>query len=195
MQPKNKREKQRQERRQQILECSLDMIISRGFEAMKIRDIAARLGISIGLFFNYFESKDQVYEELVRMGLTGPAGVFALHTEGMAPIALFEGMTQAIFEALRGNTFVGKMFVFMGQALRWESAPEGAKKLMAGFDIVTPLLPVIRRGQELGQIRPGDPAALILAYWGAVQGIAENCTLYTDLSLPEGAWIVDILRA
>jgi AcrR family transcriptional regulator len=71
----NKREQQRMERRQQILECSLDMIIGRGYEAMKIRDIARKLNISTGLFFNYFESKEKVYEELIKLGISGPENV------------------------------------------------------------------------------------------------------------------------
>ena len=58
----NKREQQRDDRRIEILNCSLNMLVSRGFAAMRIRDIADQLGISIGLFFNYFESKEKVYE-------------------------------------------------------------------------------------------------------------------------------------
>lgn len=84
------REKQRVERRQQILECGLDMIVSRGFEATKIRDIADKLQISVGLFFNYFESKETLYEELVKIGLSGPASVLELNTDEIEPIALLK---------------------------------------------------------------------------------------------------------
>ncbi len=195
MQPKNKREKQRQERRQQILECSLDMIISRGFDAMKIRDIAGRLGISVGLFFNYFQSKEQVYEELVKIGLSGPAHVLGMNVEGIEPIALFEQMTQTVFDSLKEDTITGKMFLLMTQTMRWDAAPQSVKELLAGFDVISPLLLVIRRGQAMGQIRPGDPAALAMAYWGAVQGIAESFAMYTGLPLPHSDWVVDIIRA
>ena len=184
----NKREKQ-------ILACSLDMIVSRGFEAMKIRDIAGRLKISTGLFFNYFSSKEQVYEELVRIALSGPASVLALNAEGMAPITLFEKMTEYIFEALKSDPFTGKMFLLMAQAVRSETLPEGVKRLLQGFDSVTPLLDTIGKGQALGQIKAGDPVALIMAYWGAVQGIAQGYALNEGLPLPQSSWIVDILRA
>ncbi len=190
-----KREKQRHERRLQILDCSLDMIISRGFDAMKIRDIADRLQISTGLFFNYFESKEQVYEELVKIGLSGPASVLKMNTGGIEPLALFEGMTSAIFYALKSDPFNGKMFLLMTHAMHNEAAPEGVKKLLAGFDFITPLVEKVREGQTKGQIRPGDPKALILAYWGAVQGIAEFSAIYSFMPMPEPGWIVDILRA
>lgn len=189
------REKQKAERRQQILECGLDMIVSRGFEATKIRDIADRLQISVGLFFNYFKSKEELYVELVKIGLSGPASVLKLNTDEIEPIALFEKMTQAIFESLRTYSITAKMFLLMGQTIRSETAPESVKKLVAGFDVVTPLLPVIHKGQERGQIKSGDPTALAIAYWGAVQGISGYFALCSDLPLPQSSWVVDILRA
>ncbi len=195
MEVKSKREKQRLERRQQILECSLDMIISRGFEAMKIRDIAGRLNISTGLFFNYFESKEQVYEELIKIGLWGPASVIQLRETGLSPIALFEKMTETIFEALKLDAFTGKMFLLMIQSMRSEAAPESVKRMLQNFDFVTPLLPTVVNGQALGQIKQGDPVSLLTAYWGAVQGIAQSYALNTSLTLPESSWVVDILRS
>lgn len=195
METTNKREKKRLERRWQILQCSLDMIISRGFEAMKIRDIAQRLNISTGLFFNYFESKEQVYEELVKIGLSGPAGVLELNVRDIAPIDIFEKMAEAILNALKADAFTGKMFLLMAQAMQRDAVPEKVKKLIEGLDPITPLIPVLQRGQALGQIKQGDPAALIMTFWGAVQGVAQNYALDGSTPLPESSWIADILRA
>lgn len=188
------RDRQREERRKQILNRSLDMIISRGYEATRIRDIADSLHISIGLFFNYFESKEAIYEELVKIGLSGPAGVLAFNVEGIDPLELFEQMTTFTFEALKAYSFTAKMFLLMAQALRTDSPPEGVKRLIASFDYITPLVAVVQHGQELGEIKAGDPVALILAYWGAVQGIAENFASHPELPLPESEWVVDMVR-
>lgn len=189
-----KREQQRMERRCQILECGLDLIISRGYEAMKIRDIAGRLHISTGLFFNYFESKEKIYEELVTIGISGPESVLKFNTDDIRPIELFEKMTCAIFESLKSNSITAKMFLLMSQTIKSDSAPENVKKLVAGFDAFTPVVPVILKGQQLGEIREGNPDALAVAYWGAVQGVAESYAIRPDLPLPDSGWIVDILR-
>jgi AcrR family transcriptional regulator len=194
MEQQNKREKQRHIRRQQILECALDRIISGGFTAMKIRDIAERLNISTGLFFNYFESKEQVYEELIKIGLSGPASVLGLNADGIEPIVLFERMTESIFHALKADAFTGKMFLLMTYAIRSQETPEGVKKLLESFDSVTPLVEVVLKGQTLGQIKKGDPIALLMAYWGAIQGIAEYYAMSTGIPFPDSSWVVDILR-
>lgn len=191
----NKREQQRLERREQILNCSLDMIISRGYEAMKIRDIADKLNISAGLFFNYFESKEKIYEELVKIGISGPENILKFNVDSIGPIELFEKMTRSIFEYLGTDSITGKMFLLMARTVKSETAPDSVKKLVANFDAITPVIPVIIKGQQLGEIKAGNPTALAVAYWGAVQGVAETFAIYPDCPLPESNWIVDILRS
>ncbi len=191
----NKREQQRLERREQILNCSLDMFISRGYEATKIRDIANRLNISTGLFFNYFPSKEKVYEELVTYGTLGPKNVFNQISGGTSPIKMFEDMTKAIFEIIKADSFTSKMFLLMVQAMQSEATPDSVKQILQGFDMTTPAVALILQGQQMGEIRQGDPLALASAYWGAIQGIAENMALAPNVPLPEADWIVDILRA
>lgn len=191
----NKREQQRQDRRNQILLCSLDMIVTRGYEAMKIRDIASKLGISLGLFFNYFSSKEEVYEQLVKIGMRGPESVLKLDFGADAPIKIFETITKTIFDSLKSSSMTAKMFLLMAQAVNSEAAPESVKEMLKNFDALTPVLPIIERGQQLGEIKTGNPVALAVAYWGAVQGIAESFALHPELPLPESSWVTDILRS
>lgn len=190
----NKRQQQRLERREQILNCGLDLMISKGYEAMQIRDIAKELNISTGLFFNYFKSKENFYEELVKIGVYGPRSVLKLNVEGMDPIELFEKIAYAIFEAIKSSPMTAKMFVLMAQTLHSQSVPPSVKKLIDGFDMITPIMPVILKGQQLGEIKAGEPIFLACAYWGAIQEIAEVAAARPDLSLPESSLVVDVLR-
>jgi hypothetical protein len=121
--------------------------------------------------------------------------VLKLNTDEIRPIEFFEKMTEAIFQSLKTYSITAKMFLLMSDALKSTTAPESVKKLIAQFDVATPILPVILSGQANGEIKPGDPIALIIAYWGAVQGIAESYALHPELPLPESTWVVDILRA
>lgn len=191
----NKREQQRYARKEQILMCGLDMIISRGYEATTIRDIAKKLQISTGLFFNYFESKEKIYEELIKIGISGPKSVIHVLDEQASPIKGFEEMTETIFEALRNSSLTAKMFILMSQAINSESVPEGVKRVLSEFDAITPILAFIRKGQELGEIKAGNPVALALTYWGTIQGLAETLAVHPDFPFPESSWIVDIIRA
>lgn len=65
------RKEQKERRRQEILFAALELFVSKGYVATKVTDIAQRANMSTGLMFHYFESKEKLYEELIRMGLEG----------------------------------------------------------------------------------------------------------------------------
>ncbi len=193
----SKREQQREFRREQILSCCMDRILTHGYAGMKLRDIAAELSISPGLIFNYFESKEQIYLELIHLGISGPMDLIGqtIGAEAAAPIQMFEHMADAIFRFIQESGFVAKMFLLMNRTQNSMDVPPSVKEALSGMDAIGPLLPVILEGQRQGSIKQGDPVALLLAYWGAIQGIAACYALNPAMPLPKSKWIVDILRA
>ena len=186
------RKEQKEKRRKEILAIGLDLFVRKGYAATKTQDISRAAGISEGLLFHYFETKEKLYEELIKIGVSGPQSVMT-GIKG-EPLEFFSTSAREIFRYLKTEPFVAKMFVLMGQASINEAAPESVKTLLAGIDNITPSAEKIRRGQRNGTIRKGNPAALASAFWGAVQGIAELIALIPDTPIPDSEWIVDILR-
>lgn len=186
------REEQRKKRRDGILETALDLFIRKGYSATKISDIAESLGMSVGLLFHYFQSKEKLYEELIKLGISGPMSV--VEPTDKAPIDFFQRTVKQIFHYIKTEPFVAKMFVLMSQAFYNESAPQNVKNMIHAFDIYTPTTLLIKKGQQNGTIREGNPYALAIAYWCAIQGIAEQMAMNPDFPCPESDWIVDIIR-
>jgi AcrR family transcriptional regulator len=56
------RRQQKEERREQILDAALRVFSSKGFSGASIREIARDVGVTEGLLYHYFESKDQLLE-------------------------------------------------------------------------------------------------------------------------------------
>ena len=187
------RDEQKEERKNQILNAGLDLFISKGYAATKIKDIAETVGMSVGLLFHYFDSKEALYEELIRYGISGPMGTMS--QAGGEPLAFFELAAKQIITYIESDPFVAKMFVLMGQANSNSAAPQRVKELLAGFDIYTPTSYLIRMGQANGTIREGDPMALGIAYWASIHGIAVQYALNPGYPLPKSEWIVDIIRS
>ena len=65
------RTEQREKRRQEILMVALDIFVHKSFAAAKTQDIASAVGMSEGLMFHYFESKEKLYEELIKTAMEG----------------------------------------------------------------------------------------------------------------------------
>jgi AcrR family transcriptional regulator len=186
------RAEQKENRRQAILEAELDLFIRKGYAATKILVIADRSGMSAGLLFHYFESKEKLYEELVRIGASGPRSSMPL--PGEAPTDYFERTAKNIFAAIKNQPAVAKMFVLMNQAMHGEAVSLEVRELLSQTDLVASSVPLIEAGQTDKTIREGDPHALAVAYWSAVTGVAENIALRPGCPCPEAEWIMDILK-
>lgn len=187
------RQEQRERRREEILRAALGLFVRKGYAGTKVGDIAEAVGMSTGLMFHYFESKEALYEELIGLGVDGPMAMMDGGAGGDA-IAFFEGAAESILGFLREEPFMADMFVLMGNALMDDAIPPRAKELLAGFDVNAPTAEMVRRGQREGTVRDGDPVALSIAFWAAIQGIAEELAVYPDMPCPEPEWIVDIVR-
>src|SRR5690349_13660292 len=89
----------RDERREQILSSALKLFAAKGLAATKITDIAAESGISQGLIYHYFRSKEEIFIELIR-GAFERMNAAARALERL-PLAPREKINKAIVELLR----------------------------------------------------------------------------------------------
>ena len=51
------------DRKREILDTALDLFAEEGYEAASLRDIAKRMGITPGLVYHYFDSKQKLFDE------------------------------------------------------------------------------------------------------------------------------------
>lgn len=186
------REEQKELRRMEILQVGLDLFVRKGYAATKISDIANAANMSVGLLFHYFESKEKLYEELVKMGLQGTRMTRQMVYSNA--ISFFEEFTKQIFESMKKQPWIAKMFVLMAQAQQSEGTPDSVRKIAAQVNTIELSIEIIKEGQEDGTIRQGNPIALSIAFWCSVQGIAEYIASNPEMPFPEVEWIVDIIR-
>ena len=63
-----KREQTKQQNRRTILDAAREVFGEIGYETATVRDIIRRTGLSVGSFYNYYRSKEEVYEALADDG-------------------------------------------------------------------------------------------------------------------------------
>jgi hypothetical protein len=86
------------------------------------------------------------------------------------------------------------LFLLVNQINTVESIPEHIKEIVSSSEVVRASLPIIIKGQQMGEIKQGDPLSLALAFWGAIQGIAEVRLWFPDAPVPDSRCIVDLLK-
>ncbi len=176
MSPRRKEinEQIRSDRRNQILQAALKVFGRRGLAAAKISDIATEAGFSHGLVYNYFESKDEIFTELVKEALDYSLGIIAaaVKMQGTA----WERI-QSITETIVNGAYQGiapYYILIMIQAFTSDAVPPEVKELSTRQSLAynEMMLPLIRESQQSGEIAPGDPKQLSIAYFALIQGLA-----------------------
>ncbi|KYG90112.1 TetR/AcrR family transcriptional regulator [Metasolibacillus sp. FSL H7-0170] len=189
----NTRQQQKEQRRQLILQTALDLFIRKGYGETKIADIAKAANMSMGLLFYYFESKEKLYEALIRIG--SEKLKMELHAAAVSPLRTFQYVAEDIFQTISANPFAAKMFVLMENAQHLDSLPSDIKEMLAEADkLITKSISLIEEGQRLNEIKDGNPQALAIAFWNSLQGIAQHIALHPNAPCPDAEWIIDIIR-
>lgn len=186
------RVEQREKRKLEIIITSIDVFVTRGYAGTKIQDIAESAGMSVGLLFHYFESKEALYNELIKIAVDGT--METLNQDAAMPIEYFEKLTRDLFMKVNNHPYWAKIFVLLKQAMNNDSIPEIAKKYVRKIKIVERMVQVIKSGQQLQIIRRGNSTTLAMLYWTTVTGIIEQYAFTPSIPLPEVSWILSLIK-
>jgi AcrR family transcriptional regulator len=185
------------EMREKIYSGALRVFSHRGYAATRISDIAKACGISHGLLYHYFSSKDEIFADLVKNAMDSSVNAL-LYTEtiDVPAIQKIEWITTEILKYLGTDSDSAYYFFLMIQVSVTESLPESVLRYM--HSEVTPndvMRRIIADGQQQGDIVDGDIDQLNNAYWAAINGLAIFRIAYADAMVtPDPAIILRMLK-
>lgn len=181
----------RDRRRRQILEAAKEVFAERGYHSASINAIIKRAEIARGTFYLYFESKSKVFDSILdeaieelRTRLTS----IELGPEHPSPQAQLRANLERIFAYVLGEPLITQIFLSQGDSADSEVADRVSDFWGQAASMVESSL---RRGIDLGLVRPCDTALVAAALLGAVQGLVRHLLAVTEA--PPLAQIVDEL--
>ncbi len=190
------RDEQKEQRRALIIDKAIELFAKKGYLDTKIGDIAKAADMSVGLMFHYFESKEKLFEEIVRYGTNATNTPREMNFEN--PLDYFEGFLKVLLQYVKEHPQTMYLFVIIGRIQHSEGVPPHIKEIAAGVDQIKQSAEVIAAGQEYGYFCEGDPYLLAFTFWSSIQGIMERLASAPELAesgrLPETDWIIDIIR-
>jgi AcrR family transcriptional regulator len=179
----------KEQTRQHILDTSLRLFVQNGYGSTTIRDIAAEARISVGLLFHYFDSKPALLEAHVKSAASGIDTALEMLESDGAALEIFGAIAEMTMAGL-GNPTARLWYALVNQPL----PADVVEAHLRGEELITRSAAVISRGQASGEIRPGNPYSLAMAFWGAVQGSALMLVGVEEVPAPEAAWLLGILK-
>lgn len=168
-------QRRKDERRAQILSTALMLFASKGLAATKIKDLSSATGISQGLVYHYFRSKEEIFVELIRDAFRKMNRACRELEKITLPAA--EKIKMAIVKLLEGlesNEDTARIYLLIAQATVSDAIPEEAKAVIRKENLVPyeVLARIIAKGQKDGSLRKGNPDELALVFWTSIKGLA-----------------------
>lgn len=159
----------RDERRAQIMVAALKIFARKGIFGTKLSMIAKEAGISHGLLYHYFNSKDELFIILIEQAIQESI-------ESMKSVYQLPGSPLEKLKAMTHLDEGGQLyFMLIHQARTSDGVPVKAKQLIEQHsmesDVVDILEPLFIEGQLAGEFIAGDPRQLISAYFTVVTAL------------------------
>lgn len=172
----------RDDRRELILQAASQVFARKGLATTKIADVAAAAGVSYGLVYHYFRTKDAVFAALVERA--------AQSTEALAHMILAQPLTAwgrlewTVQVMLVGLQQQPEAFMITLEAVTREEVPaESRQRLERSSGLLRDVLGgLLREGQAAGLVCPGDPEQLITTFLSCIHGLA--ITLLAERKVP-----------
>jgi AcrR family transcriptional regulator len=165
-----------------------------GLAATNIAGIAKEAGISTGLLYHYFASKEVLFYELVSraVSFSGEAMSRYRGNSGSAKERL-QLISSSLTDILQRGTKTAQYFTLMLQAglVRDGSMSPHLTNSTLPFKILAGL---IEEGQQEGTFKQGDPIQLAILYWASLQGLcAFRLTMREFFQCPDPALLDGVL--
>ena|SRR5215469_5784804 len=185
----------RDERTAQILRAAAHVFARNGLAATKITDIGDAAGISHGLVYHYFDSKEEIFRMLITRALQGTAHL--LREARTRSGTVTERLDWLIRELLESAGEGEDQALLIQHAMISETVPEDVHQLVLREPpkLLAQLSALFREGQETGEILPGDPDQLAYFFLSGIQGIVSGRSLYSAQNSIEPELLLHIFQA
>src|SRR5215467_16013665 len=161
----NRKAKQKQESRDAIQVSAAALLRERGIEASSVMDVMKGAGLTVGGFYNHFDSKEELFVEALRNAASGTWGPLLKSAKGDSPRARALGVIrQYLSRKHRDNKETGCLLPSAAPEVAREGEPyrSALEKELSGF--VNSLANMLDAGARSRE----EALALIALMYGAL---------------------------
>jgi AcrR family transcriptional regulator len=159
-----------EERRTQIVESAIKVFAREGFADARMEDVASESGLSKGLLYWYFKSKEEIIIAIADLLFSGEfRRMEQLSAEGLTAHASLDSFLDIFIDDLRGMLKVAPViYEFYALAFRNTVVRRVMQKYLRRFLAI--MQPIIQRGMDNGEFASGDSLQTAIAIGAALEG-------------------------
>lgn len=160
----------REEMRNKILHDSMLYFARNGFSGTKISDLAKHIGIGQGTIYIYFDSKEELFQEIRKM-INRDKDIRQVKLLAGLPMPAkqkIHKMTKVILEKLEEDENFAGVIALNTQMVLEQDEDGSADDTTYQLELYRYTAKIIEQGQKEGTVVEGEPMKLADYYWGVV---------------------------
>jgi AcrR family transcriptional regulator len=170
---KERREREKKDLRQKILDAALHIITAEGFAAMSMRKLAERIEYSPASIYLHFRNREQIAQELSEVGFAKLLVYLSEAVEGKETVPAFHAACVAYVAFGLENPETYRL-IFMGDSAYVKAAFAEQKEDNAGEKVYRVLVELVERLKREGFDGGGaESTAVTDMVWSALHGIVS----------------------
>jgi TetR/AcrR family transcriptional regulator, fatty acid metabolism regulator protein len=169
------------DKRRAILDAAITVFAQQGFHTARVSDVAAEAGVAYGLVYHYFDSKDQMLNELFseRWQLLLEASHEVQETDA-SPRDKLAGVANFIIESYRHEPELMKVIIVEVTRAANSFGRTHLPEIRKAYDLVAG---IVADAQRTGEFRDDvDPNFSAMVFYGAIEQLLTG-------------WIFDLIPA
>ena len=155
-----------EKRKKQIIDAAMELFDQKGYSNTKITDITGKAGISKGLLYHYFDSKEEIIHAVIERVDKCINECYEVE-DAVESLTLF---TLRLLSYPYYENYVPPIRVFFTALIRGEIKLEDDINPVREDFGRTYFSKIFKRGQEQGYFRDGDPVIFGDGYWKCLVG-------------------------
>ena len=176
--------------RQKLLRAAESLFGSRGFHGTSIVEITRSAGVAQGTFYLYFQSKEEIFGQLVRYlsgelrralakAVSGATNRLEIEARGVREFIRFSAEHRDLYHVVSESQFIDPAL------FRWYY-----ERLAKGYSLG------LRRAMDRGEVRGTDPETLAYCLMGASHFLGIRWVAWEGREPPEEVFqsVVDFIR-
>ncbi len=187
MGPKERREREKQETREKILDAARELFVTEGYEGVSMRKVAERIEYSPTAIYLHFSDKDELFRELCHQDFARLAEVFQSEATPTDPVRTLTqiGRTYAEF----GRRYPNHYRLMFMTPHPFDGMEERDREIKGNpeVDAYAFLTSAVKAAAEHNVFREGltDVEMIAQTLWAAIHGVialdlAKRCDSWVD---------------
>ena len=169
------------DRRRQILDAAVRVFARQGFHHCRVSDIADEAGVAYGLVYHYFESKEEVLNELFSERWSVLlAAIEEVDARPIPPRAKLDAVAGFIIDSYRHDTELMKVIVVEVTRAANSFGRTHLPEIRQAYELIAK---IVSDAQQAGEFRRDvDPMYASMWFYGAIEQLLS-------------AWVFELLPA